>query len=138
MKVANLFDHLNRPFTLGPEIGKGGEGTVYSVANSPDMVAKVYHLPLSLHHVSKLRAMLGLALPQLVQVAAWPTATLHDAPGGSVRGLVMRKIENFKEIHFLYSPAHRKAAFPQADWRFLAHVARNCMRLSIPFIALVW
>ncbi len=38
----------------------------------------------------------------------------------------MPRIKDFKEIHFLYSPAHRKTNFPQADWRFLVTVAMNC------------
>jgi DNA-binding helix-hairpin-helix protein with protein kinase domain len=126
MTASNLFDHLGRPLTLGTELGKGGEGRVFNVANFPDLVAKVYHKPPPAHREAKLRAMLGLAREELYNVAAWPTATLHERPRGPVRGLVMRKIKGFKEVHFLYSPAHRKTAFPHADWRFLVHTAMNC------------
>src|SRR5712692_445747 len=116
MTTSNLFDHLGCPLTLGPLLGRGGEGSVFNVANCPDLVAKVYDEPKPANHEVKLRAMLGLAQKELCDVAAWPTATLHERPGGPVRGLVMRKIKDFKEVHFLYSPAHRKTAFPQADW----------------------
>jgi DNA-binding helix-hairpin-helix protein with protein kinase domain len=126
MATSKLFDHLGHPLTLGTELGKGGEGTVFNVANEPNLVAKVYHNAVSTHHESKLRAMMGLARKELCAIAAWPTATLHARPGGRVCGLVMRKIKDFSEIHFLYSPAHRKARLPHADWRFLIHTAMNC------------
>lgn len=126
MTLRNLFDHLGRPLTLGRELGKGGEGSVFDVAQLPDFVAKVYHNPPPAHQEAKLRAMIGLPTQDLSKVAAWPTATLHDAPGGPIRGILMRKIKDFKEVHFLYSPAHRKVTFPQADWRFLGHTAMNC------------
>lgn len=59
-------------------------------------------------------------------MAAWPTATLHERPEGPIVGLLMRQIKDYKEIHTLYSPAHRKTTFPQADWRFLLTTAMNC------------
>ncbi len=128
MTPANLFDHLGRPFRLGPQLpdGKGGEGTVFEVVTSPDLVAKIYHKPPSPQTAAKLRAMVRLAREELTRVAAWPTATLHERPGGPVVGLAMRRIIDSKEIHTLYSPAHRKTAFPQADWRFLVVTAANC------------
>src|SRR5262249_61999645 len=38
----------------------------------------------------------------------------------------MPRFTGFLPIHTLYSPAHRRATFPQADWAFLIHTARNC------------
>jgi DNA-binding helix-hairpin-helix protein with protein kinase domain len=93
---------------------------------SPDLVAKVYHKAPSPQTQAKLRAMVALARNELIKMAAWPIATLHERAGGLAIGLTMRRITNFKEIHFLYSPAHRKTTFPQADWRFLVTVAMNC------------
>ena len=36
--------------------------------------------------------MARLATPELLKIAAWPTATLHAAPGGPVVGILMPKI----------------------------------------------
>src|SRR5581483_286949 len=89
------------------------------------LVAKIYHKALAASDAAKLRIMVGLARDELVRVAAWPTATLHERPGGPMVGFVMRRIKDYKEIHTLYSPAHRKTSFPQADWRFLVTTAAN-------------
>jgi len=45
---------------------------------------------------------------------------------GQIVGFKMPRIKGFKEIHTLYSPAHRKTTFPNADWKFLIHAAANC------------
>src|SRR5438105_645049 len=125
MITPNVYDHLGRPLTLGRQIGKGGEGSVFEIINSPELVAKIYHNPPSALHQNKLRAAIAAARKELCNIAAWPTCTLHEKPGGPIRGFAMRWIRDFKEIHFLYSPAHRKTTFPQADWRFLIHTAIN-------------
>src|SRR5579875_673838 len=129
MASVNLFDHVGRPIRLGQKLGTGGEGTVFEIATASELVAKIYHdrkLPLPARTAAKLRAMVDLARREITQVAAWPTATLHERPGGPPVGLVMRRIKDFKEIHTLYSPAHRKIAFPKADWKFLIGTAMNC------------
>ncbi len=127
MASVNLFDHVGRPIRLGQKLGTGGEGTVFEIATASERVAKIYHkLPLPARTAAKLRAMVDLARGEITQVAAWPIATLHERPGGPTVGLVMRRIKDFKEIHTLYSPAHRKIAFPKADWKFLIGTAMNC------------
>jgi len=40
VKSATLYDAEGRPFTLGRQIGRGGEGSVYEVENDPSLVAK--------------------------------------------------------------------------------------------------
>ena len=40
--------------------------------------------------------------------------------------IVLPRVTDHREIHHLYSPAHRKIDFPTADRSFLIHVARNC------------
>src|SRR5436305_388799 len=99
--LASLFDQLGRPVGLGPKLGTGGEGSVFDMSGSPGLVAKVYHKALSTHHEAKVRAMVGMARKELFQIAAWPTGTLHDKPGGPVRGLVMRRVSGCKELHTL-------------------------------------
>ena len=38
----------------------------------------------------------------------------------------MPRVSGHKEVHTLYSPAHRKKEFPVADWAFLIQTAMNC------------
>jgi len=120
-----LYDGRGNLIKLGKQLGVGGEGTVYEIQNSSNEVAKLYHKPISSEQTAKLNAMVRSATPQLIQVAAWPANILQDRPGGKVKGLVMPKVENYREIHHLYGPAHRKRDFPKADWAFLIHAARN-------------
>src|SRR4051812_47466497 len=108
MPPLNLFDQLDRPVALGVELGKGGEGSVFEIRHAPDSVAKIYHNAPDVSRQAKLRAMIGMARKEICSVAAWPTATLHDRPNGPVRGFVMRKVKGYRDVHFLYSPAHRK------------------------------
>ena len=122
-----LLDPTGRPLTLEPTpIAVGGEGGIYPVVGNPAVVAKVYNAPQPPERSAKLRAMAELATEALTQVAAWPTATLHQVPGGPVAGVLMPRITGSLEIHHLYSVAQRKKDFPDADWRFLIHAARNC------------
>jgi len=122
-----LLDPTGRPIALAPTpLAVGGEGAIHDVVGDPSTVAKVYKEPQTFERSEKLRAMAKLASPSLLKVAAWPTTTLHPAPGGPVAGILMPKIAGYREIHQLYSVAQRKKDFPDADWRFLVHAARNC------------
>jgi DNA-binding helix-hairpin-helix protein with protein kinase domain len=121
----NLCDYLGRPVELGPPLASGGEGTVHPVAGDAALLAKVYHRPPAAATIEKLRWMVRQASPELGRFAAWPTATLHDGPGGLLVGFLMPRFAGGRPIHTLYSPAHRRTAFPFADWAFLVHTAMN-------------
>ncbi|HXG10910.1 MAG TPA: hypothetical protein VNK04_14215 [Gemmataceae bacterium] len=126
MTATSLYDNTDQPIVLGPMLGQGGEGSVFEIPAAPTRAAKVYHRIPDPRKAAKLRAMAGLASPDLLAAAAWPIATLHQRPGGPVVGLVMPKVVGAREIHALYSPAHRKKDFPQADWAFLIRAAASC------------
>jgi DNA-binding helix-hairpin-helix protein with protein kinase domain len=64
--------------------------------------------------------------PDLLKIAAWPTATLSTGNGTVIDGILMPKIAGYREIHHLYSVAQRRKEFPEVDWGFLLHTARNC------------
>ena len=122
-----LLDPTGRPLRLEPApIAVGGEGGIYALVGNPAVVAKVYKTVQPPARSSKLQAMADRATEALTKVAAWPTATLHQQPGGPVAGILMPRIVGSLEIHHLYSVAQRKKDFPDADWRFLIHAARNC------------
>ena len=58
---------------MGPELGRGGEGSVYEVDGEPTLVAKVYHkTPLPDDHVAKLEAMVSCWTSALEAISAWP------------------------------------------------------------------
>src|SRR4051812_25364319 len=109
-----------KPFAIG------GEGAVFDVLNKADVVAKLYNKPQSRERCDKLRAMAKLCSPDLLKIAAWPTATLNAGNSASIDGILMPRIADYLEIHHLYSVAQRKKDFPEADWGFLLHTARNC------------
>src|SRR2546423_1810398 len=114
-----LYDNLNQRVELGNQLGVGGEGAVLEVTGQPSSVAKVYHKPPDTAKEHKLRAMVSVTRPELLKVAAWPTATLHQHPQEPLVGILMPRVSGHKEVHTLYSPAHRKKEFPTADWAFL-------------------
>ena len=122
-----LRDHLGNDVRLPPKpFAVGGEGAVFDVLGKPDLVAKLYSKPQSKERCDKLRAMAKLCSPDLLRIAAWPTATLSNGNPAVVDGILMPRIVDHKEIHHLYSVAQRKKDFPEADWGFLLHTARNC------------
>src|SRR6266511_4549477 len=111
-----LHDHAGRPIDLGPQLAAGGEGIVCAVAGDAAAVAKVYHRRPDAAQAEKLAWMVQTAAPELCKFAAWPTATLHDSVGGPLAGFVMPRFNGYRAVHTLYSPAHRRTTFPQADW----------------------
>lgn len=124
--MQGLVDSAGRAIGLGEKLGSGGEGDVFAVVGQPQVAAKLYHQPISREHQAKLRAMVNTRNATIGACTAWPTATLHKNAGSAVIGFLMPKVSGFEAIHKLYSPAHRRQTFPNADWAFLVHVARNC------------
>lgn len=124
--MANYFDPQGRAIGLGKELGAGGEGAVFEIAGDARRVAKIYHRPATPEKAEKLQAMAALACDELTAFASWPLAVLFNGRGGSVAGIVLPRVSGHDEIHNLYSPAHRKFAYPDKDWSFLVHAAMNC------------
>ncbi|MEP6924712.1 MAG: tetratricopeptide repeat protein [Pyrinomonadaceae bacterium] len=114
--------------TLGRELGRGGEGAVFEVFDKPELVAKIYHEPISDEKAEKLRQMVALQNEKLLKLAAWVTDVLRDKPAGKVVGFLMPKISFGTPIHELYNPQSRRHHFPSADWRFLIHASANLAR----------
>ncbi|HET8629548.1 MAG TPA: hypothetical protein VFL91_19190 [Thermomicrobiales bacterium] len=123
-----VVDSRGRPVVLDALVARGGEGAVYLVAQRPDLVAKLYHAPAGAEKAAKLAAMVRLANGRLQALAAWPVETLHDRPGGAVRGLLMPRVQGHRELHALYGPRTRLREFPDADFPFLVQAAANVAR----------
>ncbi|WP_323600969.1 protein kinase domain-containing protein [Pseudomonas putida] len=120
-----LYTAAGQPIDLVEELGKGGEGSVFTLKSSRDFVAKVYHTPIDRDKQAKLTHMTRNHDDQLLKYAAWPLATLHERASGPVVGFTMEKVAGMKPIQSLYSPAQRKQEFPQRGWDFLLVAARN-------------
>jgi DNA-binding helix-hairpin-helix protein with protein kinase domain len=112
---------------LGQELGRGGEGAVYPVEGQPNRVAKIYNTLPDDAKARKLSKMPFQASPELLAVAAWPTDLLAN-PNGRTVGFLMPRFTSRRDAHELYGPKSRADAFPQADFRFVSHVAANICR----------
>ena len=126
--MASYFDQQGKRVDLTKELARGGEGAVFEVAGQADIVAKIYHKPLTQDKAAKVSAMASLPADRLARIAAWPLSTVHQKPGAPVCGLLMPKVSGFKEVHTLYGPKSRLAQFPNATWPFLVHTAMNAAR----------
>lgn len=124
----SLCNAQGQPIRLGRELGKGGEGSVFELIGHPRLVAKVYHQAVESTKAAKLRAMSQLKTEPLLRLTSWPVDTLHDTAGGEMRGILMPRLEGFREIHLLSGPRSRQQEFPQANWPFLIHTAANVTR----------
>jgi len=121
-----LFDSRGNPVVLGKKIGSGGEGDVYEIApHRMDVLAKIYHKPLTAERQEKLRVMVSGCNDELKEFSAWPLDLIHAGKNGHVCGFVMPRITDCEPIHKVYGPSHRKEAFPNADWKFLVRTAKN-------------
>ncbi len=110
--------------SLGRQIGRGGEGSVFAVNNMPNHVAKIYHNKLSPQHEQKLRSMVSLVTPQLSNNATWPEGLIYKKGSQSLQGILIPYVKGH-ELHEVYGPSSRKHVLPQATWDFLVYVARN-------------
>lgn len=122
--MTQLVDSLGKPLLLGKQLGRGGEGTVYEVpSRGENFVAKIYHEALPQDKQHKLRAMVTKRTELLERFTAWPLEAVYLK--SEVRGFLMEKATGYEPVHHFYSPADRKQRFPEKDWAFLVHVARN-------------
>jgi DNA-binding helix-hairpin-helix protein with protein kinase domain len=123
-----LFNARGERIFLGHELGRGGEGAVYTLPREPQRVAKVYLSTPPAEQGQKLLWMAGHAPPSVGKLAAWPLEVLHEGgPRGPVRGFTMARVNGaYKPIHQLYSTASRRKEFPSADWAFLVRTALHC------------
>lgn len=112
-----------RPVALGKRIGKGGEGEVYLIASDPAKAIKVYFKP-DRPRFEKVEAIVQGQLASRTKLVSFPIEVATDARGNFV-GFTMSVVGSSKPLHELYSPKARKHNFPQADYRFLVHTARN-------------
>lgn len=129
MTMKRFVDGQGQLVSLGRELGRGGQGAVYEVPSRKDAVAKIYLSSPDGQAVRKLNALAKASDPQLLSISAWPQTILKDS-AGHTHGFVMPRVDaaEYHELHNLYRLTSRRQNFPEADWRFLVHVARNVAR----------
>ncbi|WP_322762953.1 hypothetical protein [Frankia sp. Cr2] len=125
MSTTRLFTSTGDELSLGPTLGKGGEGSVHQINGDSNHVAKLYHKIPDGDRQEKLRLMASLRDADVRKFVAWPVETLHVDRGGPVRGFVMPTAGSCVPVHQLYNPGHRKQEQPQLSWKNLLVTARN-------------
>jgi len=132
--------------TLAPVLAKAGEGTVYAVAQRPELAAKVFHSNLNGFQakLDKVEAMIASPPLGIVQangfvVLTWPSGMLFDE--GRPVGFVMPRIAaaTSVEIHTLSNPSNRQDPLPtapqwtrHATWGHLVNTAANlCLAVQV-------
>ena len=116
-----------RELRLGPELGRGGEGTVYAVEGSAAIAAKIYHSDKAAERCDKILAMVKANWHAQATNVAFPIDALFG-PSNDFIGFTMPRVGGHKPIHSLYSPTSRKTDFPEANFTFLVLVALNIAR----------
>lgn len=132
--------------TLATVLAKAGEGTVYAVAQRPNLAAKVFHPDLKGLHdkLDKVSAMIASPPPGHIQpngfvVLAWTSGMLFD--GDRAVGFVMPRINTATavEIHTMSNPSNRQHPLPtapqwtkHATWGHLVNTAANlCLAVQV-------
>ena len=121
----SLYRSAGAEVSLGRKVGTGGEGAVFEIVGSPNLVCKIYHRKPDGELQAKLAALVSVRNERISSFAAWPIDTVRSSGSNSPVGFLMPRVTGYEPIHKLYSPRDRKATFPQADWAFLVVSARN-------------
>ena len=116
-----------RALRLGERIGRGGEGEIFALADGSMRAAKLYLNP-DCDREAKIAAMIDKGLGPGCPNVAFPLEIVRH-PDGRFAGFTMRRVVGRQPIHELITPASRRDHFPNADYRFLVHVASNVARI---------
>jgi len=112
---------INKP------IGIGGEGKVFRIANEGknNLVAKIYNKYPDQDHQRKLKAMVSIRDPILIESTAWPDDLLIDSGTGEICGFTMQEVTESEPLHHFYSPSWRKQNQPFTSWDNLLQLTAN-------------
>lgn len=123
-----------RIYRIGDRIGKGGEGTVYRIANDPKQVAKIYNGKKSPEEMQnlfeKLKVMVDMRIRPYrendILIAAWPQDVLLDGSGKFV-GYVMPFAKKQRSLVVACRPSERSSMLygPDYTWRKSIATAYN-------------
>ena len=111
------------------ELGRGGEGVVYSVDGYPDLVAKIYLTKPTPNKVRKIETMIARP-PRIKHIptghicVAWPVDILTNS-SREVIGFLMMRANRTNDLIDYYIPARRRSENLNVDYRDLCLVARG-------------
>jgi serine/threonine protein kinase len=134
-----IVDNENK-LQLGELISRGGQGSVYRIANRDDRVVKLYHeekqpSPIELQRLDRL---IAASKPILLDCCAWPLSRTNI--DGRV-AVIMRCIDESHELHMLIDRSSRVSHFRHADWKFMVqaaqHLAQACSQVHAAGMLLV-
>jgi len=108
---------------LGNVLGRGAEGTIYNVEGDGAIAVKIYNDNQGPPRLPKLRTMIADRLYERTSFVAFPIEIVTE--NGNVVGFTMRKVADSKPLFLLCITSDRKSEFPDANFRFLTHVALN-------------
>lgn len=126
MKAPPLLYIDGKPVRLGKQLGKGGEGEVFALADMDGHAVKIYANP-DAKREAKITAMISGGLAKGSSLIAFPSAIVRDNKKNFV-GFAMRLVAGHTSLHDLYAPGSRKIHFPKADYRFTLRAATNIAR----------
>ncbi|WP_448564090.1 protein kinase domain-containing protein [Trichothermofontia sp.] len=127
MRQALICTHTRQVVNLVAEIGRSGEGEVWST-DRPGLCAKIYHADRA-DRIRKLEVM--IAHPprdpnaHLNHISfAWPQSLLQDH-NGAIVGFLMPQINNSVQLLDVYNPQRRRKVLPGFNWLYLHTTAMN-------------
>lgn len=108
---------------LGDEIGRGGEGTVYSHALDANLAVKIYTSPTK-ERYDKVRAMVNKEFASHAEGVAFPIDIVYNTDGGFL-GFTMKMATSHEPLHELWSPKSRRKLFPDFHYRKIISTTVN-------------
>jgi serine/threonine protein kinase len=122
-------DSSRRSVRLDDVIGRGGEATIYKVANRPGLLAKIYENQPRGEYARKLLWMRDHppndpTASQQHASLAWPLDLLF-ASNGQLAGYLMPHIEKAVTLLDVFNPRQRTLILPEFNRRYLHRAARN-------------
>ena len=127
-EIGPIFRENGPQISLSKALARGGEGQVWTIQGSQNLVAKIYH---------KRSSTIGAKLQHMIENPpnnpfirehntsfAWPQTRLFDQKGQCI-GFLMPHIPSTLTLSRVYHPKLRSKFAPSFHWYYLHTVARN-------------
>ncbi len=123
-----IYTSARRRITLGQELNRGGEATIYEVDGQGDSIAKVYSASRD-GYEQKLSWMVANPPDDPNQAIghpsiAWPRELVYDGRNRFV-GYLMPRIRGAVSLLEVFNPRRRAQTLPNFNWKYLHRAARN-------------